>query len=92
MTTGSGVGGLGTAGAPAGRMPPDDEAETPFNDVEKAEYERAMALITRVVNRRKAFQNLIKTIKEAKAKFMDEDAIKAGAQDGKFYTNVALVV
>ena len=59
---------------------------------EKAEYERAMALITRVVNRRRAFQNLMNTIKSAKQKFMDEDAIKAGAENGKFYTNAALIM
>ena len=59
---------------------------------EKANYERAMAMITRLVNRRKTFQNLMQTIKQAKEKFMDEEALRAGAEEGKFYTNAALIL
>lgn len=59
---------------------------------ERAEYERAVQTVQRVVRLHQARRMWTAVVERAKSKFLDEQAIEAGARNGKFYSNAALIV
>ena len=67
--------------------PPNDDAE-----FEAAEHRRAMGIIQKVVNARRARKALLAAVDRARETFMDKEAIKAGAENGRFYSTIALIV
>ena len=70
--------GVGGADAPAASPPHDDRW--------------AAATIQRVCRRRGALRRFFETVARARASFLDDEAIAAGATRGQFYTDSALVM
>lgn len=68
------------------------ESEAPSPEQAQARVGWAMAKIEHVVVNRKARKDFVAIIRRARENLLDKDAIAAGARDGKFYTNAALMV
>ena len=52
----------------------------------------AFELLERVVKRRKAGQAFVKVVNDARDMFLDEKAVKAGAEHGRYYSKFALML
>ena len=59
---------------------------------DRAEYERAVNIMQRVVRARRARRMWAAVVDRARAFFLNPQAIAAGAKSGKYYSDVALVV